>query len=343
HVYPDLVVARAQLQRIHVVTALRPNQDSQRITDVADVQRVVGVDRDSRVPVLVLRFSRGRHERHIVNSQTVHRHIKLPQRHVHIVPRKRRLTSHKLPTLLYSAGVDGAPWVIRTGPAERSRVVGADGLPAGTVVVPGSPWAVRWDAERVTISGVSAALTTLAGAAALPCDCRGVVATICGPRTGDSATRFRLNTSSSASARGDTPSVNGITVVTMWSATAPAPIPRPRGISAQTSASGMSDASVSGATLKLRAISAETLCAARAPAPIPSPRGIPAVAWCSACVPLPSSSASGISAAASASSTGENGMPGPGSVEGLEPPESVSPLPEWSVVSATSNGYQARR
>src|SRR5690606_41600645 len=50
-------------------------------------------------------------------------------------------------------------------------------------------------------------------------------------RTGANATSFRLNTSSSASARGDTPNVNGIPAVTVWSATAPAPSPRPSGIS----------------------------------------------------------------------------------------------------------------
>src|SRR5690606_36931955 len=174
--------------------------------------------------------------------------------------------------------VDGAPWATRTDPVERLRVVGADGLPAGTVLVPGLPWAVRWDAERLTTAGVSAALTTLAGAEALPCTSRGVVAAICGPRTGANATSFRLNPASPALARGDTPSVNGIPAVTVWSATAPAPSARPSGISAQTSAPRMPGASVSGATLRLNEISAETSCSASAPAPSPSPRGISAVA-----------------------------------------------------------------
>src|SRR5690606_14847509 len=101
------------------ITALRPNQDSQRVTDIADVQRVVSVDRDSLGPVLVLRFIRGRHERHIMNSQTVHRNIKLPQRHVHIIPRKRRLTSHKLLTLLTAR-----EWTERRGRHEQIRSSG---------------------------------------------------------------------------------------------------------------------------------------------------------------------------------------------------------------------------
>src|SRR5690606_25350517 len=155
-------------------------------------------------------------------------------------------------------GTDGAPWAIRTDPVERLRVVGADGLPAGTVLVPGLPWAVRWDAERLTTAGVSAALTTLAGAVTLPCTSRGVVAAICGPRTGANATIFRLNPASPALARGDTPSVNGITVVAVWSATAPAPSPRPSGISAQTSASGTVGASVSASNPSASGISAQT-------------------------------------------------------------------------------------
>src|SRR5690606_41944052 len=111
--------------------------------------------------------------------------------------------------------MDGAPWATRTDPVERLRVVGADGLPAGTVLVPGLPWLLRWDAKRLTTAGVSAALTTLTGAEALRCTSRGVVADISDHRTGANATIFRMNPGSAAMSRGHTPIVNEVTSETM--------------------------------------------------------------------------------------------------------------------------------
>src|SRR5690606_7251827 len=105
-----------------------------------------------------------------------------------------------------------------------------------------------------------------------------------------------------------------------------APNANDSGMSAVTSASSMTGADVCAPSASTSEISAVTSASSMTGADVCADK----------------TNDSGISAVTSASSTGANGMLGPASVEGLVPPDNVSLLPEWSVFSATSNGYQAR-